>query len=106
MIESGDIAGAEQNLRLALKLNPNCAETLIGLGRVRCAQMRFPEACILFRRAVRLAADDDVRLRAKALCDYYLGYPLRASKKLIRFVSKSVKRTRRRLLEDRIGIGE
>ena len=67
--------------------------------------MRLPEAYILFKRAIRFAADDDVRLQAEIFLDHYSSYPRRGFNKVLRILGKAVKRIRKgRLLEFGIGM--
>jgi tetratricopeptide (TPR) repeat protein len=50
--KSGDLAGAEQSYKAGLAIDPNSYRNLAGLGRVRTAQERYPEAIALYQKAI------------------------------------------------------
>jgi tetratricopeptide (TPR) repeat protein len=50
--KSGDLAGAEQAYASGLDIDPNSYRNLAGLGEIRGAQKRFPEAIGLYERAL------------------------------------------------------
>jgi len=50
--KSGDLIGAEQGYRAGLGFDPNSYRNLAGLGEVRTAQERYPEAIALYQKAI------------------------------------------------------
>ena len=50
--KSGDIQGAEQAYRAGLLIDPSSYRNLAGLGEVRAAQERYPEAIVLYEKAL------------------------------------------------------
>jgi tetratricopeptide (TPR) repeat protein len=50
--KSGDLAGAELAYKAGLAIDPNSYRNLAGLGEVRTAQERYPEAIALYQRAI------------------------------------------------------
>jgi tetratricopeptide (TPR) repeat protein len=50
--KSGDLIGAEQAYRAGLAIEPNSYRNLAGLGEVRTAQERYPEAIALYQKAI------------------------------------------------------
>jgi tetratricopeptide (TPR) repeat protein len=50
--KSGDLAGAEQAYRAGLEMDPHSYRNLAGLGEVRTAQERYPEAIALYQKAL------------------------------------------------------
>lgn len=50
--KSGDLIGAEQAYRAGLGFDPNSYRNLAGLGEVRTAQERYPEAIALYQKAI------------------------------------------------------
>ena len=50
--KSGDLAGAEQAYSAGLAIDPNSYRNLAGLGEVRTAQEKYPEAIALFQKAI------------------------------------------------------
>ncbi|MFZ9888176.1 MAG: tetratricopeptide repeat protein [Myxococcota bacterium] len=53
-LDSGDLAGAESQLRAANDLNPNQPEILVGLGRVFVQTRRIDDALRTFGEAIKL----------------------------------------------------
>jgi tetratricopeptide (TPR) repeat protein len=49
--KSGDLTGADQAYRAGLAIDPHSYRNLAGLGEVRAAQGRYPEAIALYRKA-------------------------------------------------------
>jgi tetratricopeptide (TPR) repeat protein len=50
--KSGDLAGAEQAYQRGLEIDPHSYRNLAGLGEVRTAQTRYPEAIALYQKAL------------------------------------------------------
>jgi len=50
--KSGDFAGAEQAYRAGLDIEPHSYRNLAGLGELRTAQGRYPEAIALYQKAL------------------------------------------------------
>jgi tetratricopeptide (TPR) repeat protein len=50
--KSGDLAGAEQAYAAGLAIDPHSYRNLAGLGEVRTAQRRYPEAIALYQKAI------------------------------------------------------
>ncbi len=50
--KSGDLTAAEQAYRAGLSIEPNSYRNLAGLGEVRSAQGKFPEAIALYEKAI------------------------------------------------------
>jgi len=50
--KSGDVSGAEQAYVAGLAIDPNSYRNLAGLGEVRAAQGRYPEAVTLYQKAI------------------------------------------------------
>ena len=50
--KSGDLIGAEQAYRAGLGFDPHSYRNLAGLGEVRTAQERYPEAIALYQKAI------------------------------------------------------
>jgi len=51
-LKSGDFAGAEQAYRAGLEIEPHSYRNLAGLGELRTAQGKFPEAIALYQKAI------------------------------------------------------
>jgi tetratricopeptide (TPR) repeat protein len=50
--KNGDLTGAEQAYRAGLAIDPTSYRNLAGLGEVRTAQEKYPEAIALYQRAI------------------------------------------------------
>ena len=50
--KSGDLAGAEQAYKKGLEIGPHSYRNLAGLGELRTAQGRYPEAITLYQKAI------------------------------------------------------
>ena len=50
--KSGDLAGAEQAYKAGLEIGPHSYRNLAGLGELRAAQGRYPEAITLYQKAI------------------------------------------------------
>jgi len=50
--KSGDLIGAEQAYEAGLAIDPNSYRNLAGLGEVRTAQEKYPEAIALYQKAI------------------------------------------------------
>jgi tetratricopeptide (TPR) repeat protein len=50
--KSGDLSGAEQAYRAGLEIEPHSYRNLAGLGELRTAQGRYPEAIALYQKAI------------------------------------------------------
>ena len=50
--KSGDLASAEQGYMAGLALDPHSYRNLAGLGEIRTAQGRYPEAIALYKKAI------------------------------------------------------
>jgi tetratricopeptide (TPR) repeat protein len=68
LFRTGDITGAEQSYQQGLSIAPQNYRCLAGLGQVRSAQQRFPEAIELYKRALAVVPFPDF---AAALGDIY-----------------------------------
>jgi tetratricopeptide (TPR) repeat protein len=67
--KSGDLAGAEQAYAAGLAIDPHSYRNLAGLGEVRAAQARYPEAIALYQKAIAVVP---FPAYAAALYDLYL----------------------------------
>jgi tetratricopeptide (TPR) repeat protein len=67
--KSGDLNGAEQAYTAGLAIDPNSYRNLAGLGEVRTAQERYPEAITLYQKAIAVVPYPAF---AAALYDLYL----------------------------------
>jgi tetratricopeptide (TPR) repeat protein len=67
--KSGDLAGAEQAYRAGLAIDQNSYRNLAGLGEVRTAQERYPEAIALYQKAIAVVP---YPAYAAALYDLYV----------------------------------
>lgn len=79
--KSGDLTGAEQAYTAGLAIDPNSYRNLAGLGEVRTAQERYPEAIALYQKAIAVVPYPAF---AAALYDLYVqvGLPNDAHKQL------------------------
>jgi tetratricopeptide (TPR) repeat protein len=68
LFRTGDITGAEQSYQQGLSIAPRNYRCLAGLGQVRSAQQRFPEAVELYKKALAVVPFPDF---AAALGDIY-----------------------------------
>ena len=86
--KSGDLAGAEKAYGAGLELEPHSYRNLAGLGEVRTAQQRYPEAIALYQKALAVVP---YPAYAAALYDLnlQLGRPDDARKQLalVEFIS-------------------
>jgi tetratricopeptide (TPR) repeat protein len=87
--KSGDLIGAEQAYRAGLAIDPHSYRNLAGLGEVRTAQGRYPEAIALYQKAIAVVPYPAF---AAALYDLYrqVGRPDDAHQQLelIEFISR------------------
>jgi tetratricopeptide (TPR) repeat protein len=87
--KSGDIPGAEQAYRAGLLIDPNSYRNLAGLGEVRTAQERYPEAIALYEKALAVVPFPAFAAALYDL-DMQVGRPGDARKQLelIEFIAK------------------
>jgi tetratricopeptide (TPR) repeat protein len=87
--KSGDIPGAEQAYRAGLLIDPNSYRNLAGLGEVRAAQERYPEAIALYEKALAVVPFPAFAAALYDL-DMQVGRPGDARKQLelIEFIAK------------------
>jgi tetratricopeptide (TPR) repeat protein len=87
--KSGDLIGAEQAYRAGLGVDPNSYRNLAGLGEVRTAQGRYPEAIALYQKAIAVVPSPPFAAALYDL-DTQVGRPEEAQKQLelIEFIAK------------------
>ncbi|MGA2984666.1 MAG: tetratricopeptide repeat protein [Terriglobia bacterium] len=86
--KSGDLIGAEQAYRAGLDIDPHSYRNLAGLGEVRTAQGRYPEAIALYRKAIAVVPFPSFAAAIYDL-DLQVGHPDDAHKQLalLEFIS-------------------
>ena len=79
--KSGDLRGAEQAYRAGLDIDPHSYRNLAGLGEVRTAQGRYPEAIALYQKAIAVVPFPAFAAALYDL-DLQVGHPDDARKQL------------------------
>ena len=89
MLQSGDLGGAESEMRSALAVYPSYHRALAGMGQVRAAQRRFEEAADFYRKTIVIIP---LPLYATALGDIYrrIGKEVEAEKQyaLVEYIGR------------------